>query len=254
MIGETAGRIAAFACAGVWRRRARSARPPRLRCRRGEPRVDGLDLIGAQGRSGRPVRPARRRLHRSSARHLWRLARQARGHDPGRRRGSRRSPSPDEAVALGLGLMAQDRRDCLIARPVGRRQYRHRQPRQDRPPRHARRRGRRGAGRSTRSTPLKIKAASIDVEVRTLSGGNQQKVQIARWLAADTRILIMIDPTRGVDVGARREIKRDLVRARQQGHAHPACLDRCRGTCRRLRPGHRDEPRPPGRRSFPAPN
>ena len=55
---------------------------------------------------------------------------------------------------------------------------------------------------------LHIKATSIDAEVRTLSGGNQQKVQIARWLAADTRILIMVDPTRGVDVGARREIKR----------------------------------------------
>jgi ABC-type sugar transport system ATPase subunit len=54
---------------------------------------------------------------------------------------------------------------------------------------------------------LHIKTASIDAEVQTLSGGNQQKVQIGRWLAADTRILIMIDPTRGVDVGARREIK-----------------------------------------------
>jgi ABC-type sugar transport system ATPase subunit len=59
----------------------------------------------------------------------------------------------------------------------------------------------------------------MDVEVRTLSGGNQQKVQIGRWLAADTRILIMIDPTRGVDVGARREIKRIWSDLSQRGRA-----------------------------------
>jgi ABC-type sugar transport system ATPase subunit len=55
---------------------------------------------------------------------------------------------------------------------------------------------------------LAIKTQSLDSEVRSLSGGNQQKVQIARWLAAGARILILIDPTRGVDVGARSEIKR----------------------------------------------
>jgi ABC-type sugar transport system ATPase subunit len=55
---------------------------------------------------------------------------------------------------------------------------------------------------------LAIKTQSLDGEVRALSGGNQQKVQIARWLAAGARILILIDPTRGVDVGARSEIKR----------------------------------------------
>ena len=53
------------------------------------------------------------------------------------------------------------------------------------------------AGRPrTRSAAIQIKTPSIDDEVRTLSGGNQQKVQIARWLAADARILILIDPTR----------------------------------------------------------
>ena len=55
---------------------------------------------------------------------------------------------------------------------------------------------------------LKIKAGDIDVTVGTLSGGNQQKVQVVRWLAAGVRILLLIDPTRGVDVGARAEIKR----------------------------------------------
>ena len=55
---------------------------------------------------------------------------------------------------------------------------------------------------------LKIKADSVDVLVAALSGGNQQKVQVARWLAAGVRILLLIDPTRGVDVGARTEITR----------------------------------------------
>ena len=63
------------------------------------------------------------------------------------------------------------------------------------------------------------KAVSIDDEVQTLSGGNQQKVQIARWLAANTRILIMVDPTRGVDVGARREIKRIWLDLSAKGQA-----------------------------------
>jgi D-xylose transport system ATP-binding protein len=53
---------------------------------------------------------------------------------------------------------------------------------------------------------LQIRTASIDAPVVTLSGGNQQKVQIARWLASGARILLLVDPTSGVDVGARAEI------------------------------------------------
>ncbi len=55
---------------------------------------------------------------------------------------------------------------------------------------------------------LQIRTASIDARVATLSGGNQQKVQVARWLAAESRVLLLVDPTRGVDVGARAEINR----------------------------------------------
>jgi ribose transport system ATP-binding protein len=57
---------------------------------------------------------------------------------------------------------------------------------------------------------LRVKAASPEVAIETLSGGNQQKVALSRWLAAGARILVLLDPTAGVDVGARMEIYRIL--------------------------------------------
>ena len=53
---------------------------------------------------------------------------------------------------------------------------------------------------------LTIKAPSLDVLVETLSGGNQQKVVISKWLLSRPEVLIMDDPTRGIDVGAKYEI------------------------------------------------
>jgi ABC-type sugar transport system ATPase subunit len=53
---------------------------------------------------------------------------------------------------------------------------------------------------------LRIRAASLDQEAINLSGGNQQKVVLARWLAAGCRVLIFDEPTRGIDVGAKAEI------------------------------------------------
>lgn len=55
-------------------------------------------------------------------------------------------------------------------------------------------------------TRLKVKAASLDAPVNSLSGGNQQKVVIAKWLARGGRLLIVDEPTRGVDVGAKAAI------------------------------------------------
>src|SRR6185436_6055096 len=53
---------------------------------------------------------------------------------------------------------------------------------------------------------LRVRTPGLDAGVAGLSGGNQQKVVLAKWLAAKPQILILDEPTRGVDVGAKAEI------------------------------------------------
>jgi rhamnose transport system ATP-binding protein len=53
---------------------------------------------------------------------------------------------------------------------------------------------------------LRIKAPSMRTSVGTLSGGNQQKVALSRWLAANPSVLILDEPTQGIDIGAKAEI------------------------------------------------
>lgn len=53
---------------------------------------------------------------------------------------------------------------------------------------------------------VRLRAASLDMEAGQLSGGNQQKVALAKWVETHPRVLLLDDPTRGVDVGAKREI------------------------------------------------
>ena len=68
-------------------------------------------------------------------------------------------------------------------------------------------------------TQLDVKAAGVDAIVATLSGGNQQKVLLARWLNASPKIFILDEPTRGIDIGAKVEIHRLLNRLAEQGAA-----------------------------------
>ena len=64
-----------------------------------------------------------------------------------------------------------------------------------------------------------MKAGSLDNEVSTLSGGNQQKVVLAKWLATKPKLLIVDEPTRGIDVGTKSEVHRLLSDLAGQGIA-----------------------------------
>ncbi|MET9512779.1 sugar ABC transporter ATP-binding protein [Streptomyces flavidovirens] len=66
---------------------------------------------------------------------------------------------------------------------------------------------------------LGVRMAGLGQHVRTLSGGNQQKVVIGKWLLADTKVLILDEPTRGIDVGAKVEIYQLINELTASGHA-----------------------------------
>ncbi len=66
---------------------------------------------------------------------------------------------------------------------------------------------------------LMIKTPSVDKDVATLSGGNQQKVVVAKWLARNSRVVVFDEPTRGIDVAAKVEIYHLMNKLKQQGIA-----------------------------------
>ncbi|EKK03414.1 sugar ABC transporter ATP-binding protein [Rhodopirellula baltica SH28] len=64
---------------------------------------------------------------------------------------------------------------------------------------------------------LRVKTASQEIEIASLSGGNQQKVALAKWLAGDVKVLMLDEPTRGVDIGAKSEIYEVIDQLASQG-------------------------------------
>jgi simple sugar transport system ATP-binding protein len=66
---------------------------------------------------------------------------------------------------------------------------------------------------------LRIKTPDADTPMRNLSGGNQQKVLLARWLATRPEVIILDEPTRGIDVGAKLEIEELITKLRAEGMA-----------------------------------
>jgi ABC-type sugar transport system ATPase subunit len=116
--------------------------------------------------------------------------------------------SPDRAIDLGIAFITEDRKNLglFLERPVV----------ENITMVHLAGACRRGLIESTREEEiaqreikrLSIRTPDLNVPVETLSGGNQQKVILGRWLAGTPRILLLDDPTRGVDVGAKAEIYR----------------------------------------------
>ena len=126
---------------------------------------------------------------------------------------------PAHAMAAGIGFVPADRKahglvadmtvleNLLMARDA-------RKPRLARPSPSADRRAAAEAGRA-----FHITGGADDAAVSRLSGGNQQKVVLAKWFATEPRVLLLDEPTRGVDVGAKAEIYRLLEEAKELGLA-----------------------------------
>ncbi|MBN8998373.1 MAG: sugar ABC transporter ATP-binding protein, partial [Rhizobiales bacterium] len=112
-----------------------------------------------------------------------------------------RPRGPADAVAAGICLLTEERKTEGIL------------------PNRSLRENLAVASLSARRGPLGVVAASIEVPIRTLSGGNQQKALLARWQLADMELFVLIEPTRGVDVGARAEIYRRLDALARAGKA-----------------------------------
>ena len=122
--------------------------------------------------------------------------------------------SPEQAVALGIGYLSEDRKRYGLAVDLNVR---------DNTMLSSYNLFQKSAFISLKNSSrlsqdyvnkLKIKTPSLDKLVRELSGGNQQKVVLAKWLVRDSKILIFDEPTRGIDVGAKSEIyalMRELV-------------------------------------------
>jgi ribose transport system ATP-binding protein len=133
--------------------------------------------------------------------------------------GGRPGPaSPAAAIAAGLGFLTEDRKAEGIVPDMSLRENMTLAllPRLTR--RGAVRRGEERALVERFVRELGIKAAHIDQPIRELSGGNQQKALIARWLATAPDLLLLDEPTRGVDVGAKREIQAIIRRFVDAGH------------------------------------
>ncbi|MFP4055588.1 MAG: sugar ABC transporter ATP-binding protein [Candidatus Brocadiia bacterium] len=130
-----------------------------------------------------------------------------------------RPRSPRHAVARGIGLLAEDRKSQGL---VGLHSVRHNFALPNLPLLATAGFVRPGAERAALARyvdSLRIKLPHQDVPARNLSGGNQQKVVLAKWLHRQCKVLIFDEPTRGIDVGAKYEIYLLINRLAEAGKA-----------------------------------
>jgi ABC-type sugar transport system ATPase subunit len=127
--------------------------------------------------------------------------------------------TPGDAVDLGIGLVPEDRKLHGLILGMGVRENLS-LPVLDRlgSP-YVPSRGRERAMVSDYIRSLRIRTPHMDQRVAALSGGNQQKVVIARWLATEPKVLILDEPTRGIDVGAKAEVHALIARLAEEGVA-----------------------------------
>lgn len=128
--------------------------------------------------------------------------------------------NPSQAMSHGIGLVPESRKEqgAILSRPIRENMtlsnlkavswfmgfIRHRQEREV---------------SQMLQQKLAIKLGSVEDPIASLSGGNQQKVVIAKWLNTDCNILILDEPTRGVDVGAKAEIYNIIHQLAERGYA-----------------------------------
>ena len=198
-----------------------------------EPREPGRPLLSVKGLAGPAVGPVDLEVRAgevvcmagligSGRTEVGRLIFGADGRTQGRVEidGRESSPGdPTEAIADGVGMVPENRKeqglfldhsvednvaisslDRFVSAGVIRRRERH-------------------AAVLKEMERLRLRLNAVDLPVRALSGGNQQKAALARWLLRDCDVLILDEPTRGVDIGAKREIYEQIDGLARAGKA-----------------------------------
>ena len=127
--------------------------------------------------------------------------------------------NPKSAIKQGISMVSEDRKlyGLMLNRPILENMSLASLPR-----RHPKalidlKRERREVGETAKQ--ITVKASSLDADAISLSGGNQQKVVLCKWLMTDPKVLILDEPTRGVDVGAKSEIHSLMCKFAAQGLA-----------------------------------
>jgi ABC-type sugar transport system ATPase subunit len=121
--------------------------------------------------------------------------------------------NPHDALQRGVGLVPSDRAGDGLAAGMSLRENLFMNP----APKHSVRRRPETLSARQLLAASGVKPADPEAEISTLSGGNQQKVLVGRWLAKGLRLLILAEPTVGVDVGARSQIYDQIREQRGSG-------------------------------------